>query len=58
MLGFYIDLQNALNSKYVQAPVLNSTGVTDPSDASRYLMKTIDETNGTIVPSIGIMIQF
>ncbi|MBP1640778.1 MAG: putative TonB dependent outer membrane protein [Bacteroidetes bacterium] len=58
MLGFYLDIQNATNSKNKQAPVLNSTGITDPSDNSRYLMKTIDIENGSIVPSIGIMMQF
>jgi len=58
MLGFYFDIQNATNSKNRQAPVLNSTGVTDPSDNSRYLMKTIDIENGSMVPSIGIMMQF
>ncbi len=58
MLGFYFDIQNATNSKNKQAPVLNSTGITDPSDNSRYLMKTIDIENGSMVPSIGIMMQF
>lgn len=58
MLGIYFDVQNATNSKYRQAPVLNSTGVTDPTDNNRYLMKTIDVENGSVVPSIGIMMQF
>ena len=58
MLGFYFDIQNATNSKNKQAPVLNRTSVTDPSDNSRYLMKTIDIENGSVVPSIGIMMQF
>jgi hypothetical protein len=58
MLGFYLDIQNSTNSKNRQAPVLNSTGVTDPSDNTRYLMKTIDIENGSMVPSIGIMMQF
>ncbi len=58
MLGFYLDIQNATNSKNRQAPVLNSTGITDPSDNTRYLMKTINIENGSMVPSIGIMMQF
>ncbi|MGC9151545.1 MAG: TonB-dependent receptor [Microbacter sp.] len=58
MLGFYIDIQNALNATYREAPVLYSTGVTDPTNPDRYLMKTVQPTSGTILPSIGIMIEF
>ncbi len=58
MFGFYIDIQNALGTTYREAPVLYSTGVTDPTDPSRYVMKSLQPTSGTILPSIGIMVEF
>jgi hypothetical protein len=58
MFGFYIDIQNALGTTYREAPVLYSTGVTDPGDPSRYVMKSLQPTSGTILPSVGIMVEF
>ncbi|MDD2799590.1 MAG: TonB-dependent receptor [Bacteroidales bacterium] len=58
MLGFYLDIQNATNSKFKGATQLLSTGVTDPLDNSRYVMKTIQNENGNLLPSIGIMVEF
>lgn len=58
MLGFYIDLQNLLNSKYCNNDLLISTGQVDPSDATRYIMRTIKSSTGTIIPGIGITIEF
>lgn len=58
MFGFYFDIQNALNTTYREAPVLYSTGVTNPADPSRYVMKSLQPTSGVILPSIGIMVQF
>jgi Outer membrane receptor proteins, mostly Fe transport len=58
MLGFYIDIQNAMNSQYKQAPVINSTGITDTTHPDRYILQTIDQRSGTVVPSIGMMIEF
>ncbi|MBB3188284.1 TonB-dependent receptor [Microbacter margulisiae] len=58
MFGFYLDVQNALGTTYREAPVLYSTGLTDPTDPTHYLMKTVQPTSGTILPSIGIMVEF
>jgi len=58
MFGFYFDVQNALGTTYREAPVLYSTGITDPTDPSRYVMKSLQPTSGTILPSIGIMVEF
>ncbi|MFT5973177.1 MAG: hypothetical protein ACI9A8_001947, partial [Cryomorphaceae bacterium] len=30
----------------------------DPSDSSRYLLTTIPNTSGTLLPSIGVVVEF
>lgn len=63
-LMLYLDIQNATNFKADLPPNLilqsdkNGAPLTDPSDSSRYLVKTISSTSGTILPTIGIMIEF
>ena len=58
MLGFYLDLQNITNSKFKQPDVLMSTGETDPNDGKRYKMKYIEQKSGTILPTLGITVEF
>lgn len=60
MLGFYIDLQNVLNTKYDNPPVLVSTGneYTDENGARRYEMKYIAQQSGIILPTLGITVEF
>ncbi|MCP9610503.1 TonB-dependent receptor [Coprobacter tertius] len=60
MLGFYIDLQNILNQKYNNQPVLVSTGekYVDNNGVSRYKMKYIEQKSGTILPTLGITVEF
>lgn len=62
MLGFYIDIQNATNSKYKQQDVISSTGVivnpSAPKEEQRYEMKKIKRNGGTMIPSLGITFEF
>lgn len=62
MLGFYIDLQNVTSSKLKQPDVLMSTGVIEnpsaPPAEQRYKMKYIKQESGTLVPTIGITVEF
>ncbi len=68
MLGFYLDIQNALNRKYKNAPKLiqqtddNGTPVVinpnAPTDQQRYALKYINTTSGTVLPTVGIMVEF
>lgn len=67
-LGFYIDIQNIYNSKAKQAPnliqVKDETGnpiITNPGSPDqeqRYLLKELNTSSGTILPTIGLMIEF
>jgi hypothetical protein len=64
-LMLYIDIQNVYNFKseeqdiYTPQTDQNGNYVVDPSDPSRYLMRTIvSDGSGTILPSLGIIVQF
>ena len=63
-LMLYFDVQNAYNFKadlppsLVQQTDANGIPLTDPHDSSRYLLKTIASSSGTVLPTVGIMIEF
>ncbi|PKP32184.1 MAG: ferric aerobactin receptor [Bacteroidetes bacterium HGW-Bacteroidetes-17] len=63
-LDAYLDIQNIYNFKSkglgyldVQRDV-NGNLIENPNNPDAYLTKEIENTNGTILPSIGIMIEF
>lgn len=62
MLGFYIDLQNVTMSKLKQQDVLMSTGVIEnpeaPVDRQHYKMKRIEQSSGTLLPTLGITFEY
>ena len=62
MLGIYVELQNVTFSKIKLPDVLVSTGVienpTAPPAEQRYVMKSIKQESGTIIPTIGITAEF
>ncbi|WP_430809740.1 MULTISPECIES: TonB-dependent receptor [unclassified Carboxylicivirga] len=67
-IGFYIDIQNLYNRKADQAPELvqsldeNGQAIIinpgAPLDQQRYLLKEISTTSGTVLPTLGLMIEF
>ena len=63
-LMLYVDIQNVLNSKAGQPPILirdndlNSIPATNPSDPSRYVLKYISGTSGTVLPTVGVIVEF
>lgn len=64
VLNLYADVQNAYIFKSENVPVYTNkdktTGdaVTDPTDASRYVLRTLDDNySGTILPTIGLIIK-
>lgn len=62
-LMLYADVQNVLNFNADQPDLLilqtdaTGTPVIDPDDPSRYLLKLIDAESGTVLPTIGIIIE-
>jgi hypothetical protein len=64
-LMFYLDIQNVLNFKAQQPDVLVNTQedgsvvkYVDPQGQERYELRTIENSAGTILPAIGIMVDF
>jgi len=63
-LMLYFDVQNAYNFKSDQQDYLvraedgNGKPLTDPTDPNKYLLKTLKNTSGTVLPTLGIMIEF
>jgi hypothetical protein len=63
-LNWYFDIQNAYNFQAQQPPILipvrDSFGniQIDPNDPSRYLLKFIENPAGTLLPTVGIIVEF
>jgi len=63
-LNAYLDIQNVYNFQTETKPILdvvrddNGNPIENPADPSRYLVKEIENTTGTVLPSIGLMIEF
>lgn len=64
-LMIYVDIQNIYNfksdepDKYIPQSDIDGNFIVDPSNSDRYLMKTIvSEGTGTILPSLGLIVQF
>lgn len=60
--GVYLDLQNITGSKLKQPDALMSTWVIEnpeaPHSEQRYVMKTVKQESGTILPTIGLTVEF
>lgn len=63
-LNFYVDIQNILGSKAEEQSYLipfiddNGNYVIDPNDDSKYLIDEVENTSGTVLPKLGIIIDF
>lgn len=62
MLGFYLDIQNITASKLRQPDALMSTGQIEnpsaPLSEQRYVMKSIRQESGTLLPTLGITFEY
>lgn len=63
-LNLYFDVQNVYNFKaenrgYLNA-VTNDEGqpIVDPNDPSRYIMETLKNQSGTVIPTLGVIVDF
>lgn len=63
-LNWYVDIQNAYNFQAEQPPLLvpvrddNGEILVDTSDPTRYQLKFIENTAGTLLPTVGIIVEF
>jgi CarboxypepD_reg-like domain/TonB-dependent Receptor Plug Domain len=63
-LNLYLDIQNIYNYKQTLQPVMvldrdaNGNPVVNPNDPSRYQVKYLENTNGILQPTIGIILEF
>lgn len=63
-LMLYVDVQNVYNHKADQPKLLlrdadsNGIPVTDPADPLRYSLKYVDAEAGTVLPTVGIIVEF
>ncbi len=62
MLGFYLDIQNITASKLRRPDALMSTGQIEnpsaPLAEQRYVMKSIRQESGTLLPALGITFEY
>jgi TonB dependent receptor-like, beta-barrel/CarboxypepD_reg-like domain/TonB-dependent Receptor Plug Domain len=64
-LNFYVDVQNLYNFQSEQQKILILDGsaeqpinASDPIEQQRYQLKELDVTGGTVLPTVGIIVQF
>ncbi len=64
-LNLYVDVQNIYNYKgeeadaYIAETDINGNPIVNPGDPSRYLLKKLkNDGSGTILPTIGIILEF
>jgi len=63
-LNLYLDIQNIYNFKSTTRPFLtviedqNGNPLTDPNDPNRYDLQELPNTLGTLLPTIGIIVDF
>lgn len=63
-LNVYLDIENLYASEIVGAPFLDverdesGEPIEDPNDPNRYLTKEVANASTTVLPSIGLMIEF
>lgn len=62
--NLYLDIQNVLNSEALSQPFLsqvrdaNGNPIINPNDSTRYVLEQIENSDGTILPRIGIIVDF
>jgi hypothetical protein len=63
-IDLYVDIQNIYNQKTVFNPNItvvrdqSGNAITDPNDSSKYLVKELENSSGTVIPTIGFIFEF
>ena len=61
-LGWYVSIQNVTGSKLKQQDAFLSTGIIEnpsaPITEQRYKLRTVKQETGSIIPSIGVTVEF
>jgi hypothetical protein len=63
-LNWYLDVQNAYNFQATQPPLIlpvrDAQGniAIDPKDPSRYQLRNLANPAGTILPTVGLIVEF
>ena len=61
-LGWYVSIQNVTGSKLKQQDAFLSTGIIEnpsaPIAEQRYKLRTVKQETGSIIPSIGVTVEF
>ncbi|MFO7672343.1 MAG: TonB-dependent receptor, partial [Lutibacter sp.] len=63
-LNFYLDVQNVLAGEAIEQPYLiptldqNGNKVIDSNNSSKYVLESIENTSGTVLPRFGIILDF
>ena len=63
-LNLYIDIQNLYGFAAETPPFLTTilgqdgNPLVDPNDPSRYQLNTLENSSGTIVPTLGVIVEF
>jgi hypothetical protein len=62
-LNLYLDVQNVYNFKAETAPDYTNTDtngipVINPSDPTRYVLREISSNTGTVLPTVGVIVEF
>lgn len=62
MVGLYLDIQNITGNKLKQPDVIMSTGIIEnpsaPASEQRYKMKYLKQESGTVLPTLGVTVEF
>ena len=62
MVGLYLDIQNITGNKLKQPDVIMSTGVIEnpsaPVSEQQYKMKYLKQESGTVLPTLGVTVEF
>lgn len=62
MVGLYLDIQNITGNKLKQPDVIMSTGIIEnpsaPVSEQRYKMKYLKQESGTVLPTLGVTVEF